>query len=73
MRDASSWVRCAPCTVKQGMVRADALALKTALGPAGATLEPRNFKWSREEVPSEVRPDPPAAAAAGKRPWWKLW
>jgi hypothetical protein len=73
MRDASSWVRCAPCTLKQGMVRADALALKTALEPAGATLELRNFKWSHEEVPSEVRPDPPAAAAAGERPWWKLW
>ena len=77
-RDAASWVRYAPCMIKKGAMRADALELRRTLEPVGARLELHGFTWSHESQPSEVRPPlaQQAAAAAvveAKKPWWKLW
>lgn len=72
LRDAVAWVRYAPCTIKKGAMRVDALALQTALEPVGAELVLHGFTWSHESTPSEVRP-PVERAAAGGRQWWKFW
>lgn len=81
LRDAMSWVRFAPCVIKKGAMRADALELQRRLEPAGAKLELHGFTWSHESQPSEVRPPvagavsaaAPVGATAAKKPWWKLW
>jgi hypothetical protein len=68
-RDARSWVDFAPCVVKRGAMRDDALRLKTALGSL-AELKLHNFTWSHQVDPPEVEPakDEPA-----KKPWWRFW
>ncbi|MBA3546524.1 MAG: hypothetical protein H0T76_08585 [Nannocystis sp.] len=66
-RDAESWVRFAPCVLKKGAMRHDALQLQSALEPMGAKLELHGFTWGHESSPSEVRP------ASTKKPWWKFW
>lgn len=66
-RDAVSWVRFAPCLIRKGAMRDDALRLKTTLGPF-AEIKIHHFTWSHQVTPSEVRPPPPP-----KKPWWKFW
>jgi hypothetical protein len=58
-RDARSWAQFAPCVVKRGALRNDALRLQQAVAPLGATLVLRD--------PDEPPRDAPT------RPWWKLW
>jgi hypothetical protein len=70
-RDAGSWVRFAPCVIKKGAMRADALQLMAAVEPVGAIIKMHGFTWSHESTPSEVRP--PVAEPAARKPWWKLW
>ena len=67
VRDAQSWVRFAPCVIKNGAMRHDSLQLKSALESMGAKLELHGFTWSHESTPSELRP------ASTKKPWWKFW
>ncbi len=69
-RDAQSWVRFAPCVIKNGAMRHDSLQLKSALESMGAKLELHGFTWSHESTPSEVRP---GGETMKKKPWWKFW
>jgi hypothetical protein len=68
-RDARSWVEHAPCVIKRGAMRADAMDVALALKPLGARVTLHGLTGGREETPPEAS----APAVAEKKPWWKLW
>lgn len=68
-RDAISWIDHAPCMVKRGAMRDDAIRLSSAIEPLGAQVTMHGFTWSTE-APSKGRAK---TSAAAKKPWWKIW
>ncbi len=69
-RDARSWVSFAPCKVKRGAMRFDAIQLQSALEGAGAMVTLHNLDRDGS-TPGEEEAEP--APAGAKKPWWKFW
>ncbi len=68
-RDARSWAAHAPCMVKRGAMRDDAIRLTSALEPLGAKVTMHGFTYSHEKKPKGS----PPGASSPQKPWWKFW
>jgi hypothetical protein len=59
----------APCFIKRGAIRDDALRLQSTLELLGVKVVLHGFTYSHEEPPAETS----NGASAEKKLWWKFW